>query len=272
LKFIKKNHPKLHKDDSIRDIFDKIFSGKVGEAFNTKEIENIKADGKGRYEKNIPPGFKDKAKTSDNEYGDLIIWKELIKKSKSDNKPLIFVTDEKKVDWWNKSSGETIGPHPLLIEEFIRETGQSFYMYSSGAFYKLASEKYRKQVNESTLSETKAVEIMEKHILAKTSALEALAKAATAATFTVEAAQKIQESALREAMDAASTVVSGSFLSSIPKSSYSWEDMFLNQIAKSREEQRNIFESNLTRAKLLADSTNQTSTSIPIGKNEEDKE
>jgi hypothetical protein len=35
-------------------------------------------------------------KKDDNKFGDLIIWKELIKKSKKDNQPFIFITNDSK--------------------------------------------------------------------------------------------------------------------------------------------------------------------------------
>ncbi len=86
------------------------------------------ADGKIRYENKIPPGFKDAEKASKGEdsyyyfdglrferqYGDLILWKQLLLKASDENVDnIIFITDDSKEDWWykiNSNGNKTIGP------------------------------------------------------------------------------------------------------------------------------------------------------------------
>ena len=58
-----------------------ILEGKVLEPFSLEEIQAIQADGATRYENKIPPGYKD-ANKSDNRYGDLINWKEILRFAK----------------------------------------------------------------------------------------------------------------------------------------------------------------------------------------------
>lgn len=55
-------------------------------------------------------------------YGDLIVWKQVIQKSKKDKINIILVTDDLKEDWWLKINGKTIGPRFELIKEFHIET------------------------------------------------------------------------------------------------------------------------------------------------------
>ena len=58
-------------------------------------------EGQGRYKKEIPPGFKDaKDKDGVRKYGDLIIWKEMLKFALKQSKNIIFITDDVKADWW----------------------------------------------------------------------------------------------------------------------------------------------------------------------------
>lgn len=51
-------------------------------------------------------------------YGDLIIWKEILNKIASDERDIIFVTNELKPDWWENSKDEGKKIHNLLEQEF----------------------------------------------------------------------------------------------------------------------------------------------------------
>ena len=57
--------------------------------------------------------------------GDFIVWKQMITFAKdTELKALVFVTNDKKEDWWLKapSGSETAkSPRPELIEEISRE-------------------------------------------------------------------------------------------------------------------------------------------------------
>ncbi len=69
-----------------------------------------------------------------NAYGDLVIWKEIIKFAKNTNKDIIFVSSDRKDDWWNILLGKTIGPRVELRKEFSNETDQRFHMYEMSNF------------------------------------------------------------------------------------------------------------------------------------------
>lgn len=135
-------HPDSIRDDKILEEITKLFEGKVGYPLVEDVLRKIENEGKQRYAKKIPPGYKDATKEN-NEYGDLIIWKELIDKAKKEKKPIIFVTDDKKEDWWLKApDAKTIGPRPELIEEFKKDSDQSFYMYTSDSFVRAKNNKF----------------------------------------------------------------------------------------------------------------------------------
>lgn len=125
-------------DDRILDKVLSIFDGKVGTAFTEEEHTKLSEEGKKRYEKQIPPGFCDQKKEKDghenNEYGDLIVWKQIMLYSASNKVNIIYVTHDQKRDWWNSAKGRTIGPRIELRKEFSDTTGQEFYMYSMDSF------------------------------------------------------------------------------------------------------------------------------------------
>ena len=77
---------------------------------------------------NIPPGYKDKAK-EDGGVGDLLIWKTILQIGASEQKPLIFVSMDKKSDWSVTKSNASISPRIELVEEYRRgSNGQPFYL------------------------------------------------------------------------------------------------------------------------------------------------
>jgi len=150
-------------DDKTRDEIDALLEGKIGSPPSKADLEAIYSNGKTRYEQRIPPGYmdKEKGKTRENvkpneklvysygdlifkpEYGDLLVWKQIIEEAKAQNwKYLIFVTDDRKEDWWWKFDSEgtkTIGPRPELIQEIYSEAQVTcFYMYNSERFLDFA--------------------------------------------------------------------------------------------------------------------------------------
>lgn len=108
--------------DAILAKYSNIFSNCIYDIkYNDKEMEEFDKQCSERFDNKIPPGYHDENKT-DNEAGDLLIWKSLIEISKSRNKDLIFVTGDDKGDWWIRSDKSAFQPRYELIDEFMRET------------------------------------------------------------------------------------------------------------------------------------------------------
>lgn len=153
----KKKHPELTRDDRVRDEVTRVFEGKVGPAYSAEELRKIYAEGKTRYEKNVPPGFKDDHKDDESKYGDLVVWKQLIDKARESGKPLIFVTDDRKEDWWEKAKGKVIRPRPELIQEIWSAAGVKFYMYQTDPFMEQAAKQLKRRVKQNAIDEIKEV-------------------------------------------------------------------------------------------------------------------
>lgn len=153
-------------DDKILEQLLKLYENKVGDGFSNTEIEAIKKEGTERYDKQIPPGYKDYKKGEDNNaFGDLIIWKEILSFAKNNKKDIIYVTGDKKDDWWNKVNGRTLGPRVELKKEFFDETNKCFHMYSMDRFLEQFEEIQGTQIKQSAIDEVKNYErvIEEKH-------------------------------------------------------------------------------------------------------------
>lgn len=135
--------------DQILDIFDK----KVGDCLSDDELNELKSEYNKRCSNEIPPGYCDKNKENGKGFGDLIIWKQIIKHAKDENVNIIYITNDSKEDWWQISSGHVIGPRFELREEFSKETGKLFYMYTMNKFLEYYSETFDKPLDQSIINE-----------------------------------------------------------------------------------------------------------------------
>lgn len=145
--------PCVRSHDFIREKLNELTNEKIGEKPTDQDwLDNLYKEGEERYKNKVPPGFKDVTKSKaddryffydglkyDRQYGDLILWKQLIEKSSADEfKNVIFITDDSKEDWWYilESRGKKqIGPHANLQSEIYRESNLDiFHMYNTSSF------------------------------------------------------------------------------------------------------------------------------------------
>ena len=62
------------------------------------------------------------------------MWFQIIEHAKSIKQPIVFITDDKKDDWWRKFNGQIVAPQPELIREMYLRSGEKFYMYQTAQF------------------------------------------------------------------------------------------------------------------------------------------
>ena len=145
----KKEIDAIAQDDTLYDVFQKLSHGLP---FSFSEVKMIAEEGNFRYANHIPPGYEDaKSKDGIRQYGDLIIWKEVIKHAKEERKDVIFVTNDSKRDWLindeskaEKPSNKELGkPRRELLAEFEEETGQKIWFYKTGDFIAKLEEQYK---------------------------------------------------------------------------------------------------------------------------------
>lgn len=119
-----KEESEIYKDFILSEIdtfLEELLKGeKVGHAFNIIELMNILKEGELRYRYKIAPGFEDeKNKIGVDKFGDLIVWKQIIRKaSDTDKNNIYFITSDNKSDWFKLRSDNQLEPCKELIEEF----------------------------------------------------------------------------------------------------------------------------------------------------------
>jgi PIN like domain len=157
----------VYKSDTIRNELDNLLIDKVGPALKQEWLDKLYVEGKIRYENERPPGYADQSKSKEEprlyggltikrEFGDLILWKEIIETANTKGiQKVIFVTDDKKEDWWwiAESNGKkTIGPRPELVEEILSAGKvENFWMYSSDRFMQFARDFLNVQIEQDSI-------------------------------------------------------------------------------------------------------------------------
>ena len=127
-----------------------------GVPFTFAEIKQIVEEGVSRYANLIPPGYKDsETKEGIHQYGDLIIWKEILRYAKNENRDIIWISNDTKPDWViadetntnpkaEKPANDEVGkPRRELLVEFYEETGHTIWFYQTADFIKRLEELYK---------------------------------------------------------------------------------------------------------------------------------
>ncbi|MBI5351016.1 MAG: DUF4935 domain-containing protein [Chloroflexi bacterium] len=176
----KRNLDKLEKKqidiagpDRVLKQLDNLLKNNIGDKPSSQDIVNeIYKEGRERFSKRIPPGYKDTNKEKDDEpfheyegiiyerqYGDLVIWKQIIEECKTrSQKSLVFLVDDTKEDWWWIVNGKRIGPRPELREEIGRLAGvNNFHIYNSEQFLTFATKHLNAKVSQNSISAAKDV-------------------------------------------------------------------------------------------------------------------
>lgn len=123
----------------------------VGCKIGFKEKMEIIEEGDLRYRYKLPPGFEDDKKEGIEKFGDLFLWKEILKlPSMKKVKNIIFITNDEKDDWWDKEEiskkknlKKLLNLRSELYEEFTEiNPGVSIDFITTKIFQNYASKLY----------------------------------------------------------------------------------------------------------------------------------
>jgi hypothetical protein len=156
----KKELEKLIKCDPYADTILAAFEGKLGPTPSSEDLTKLHEEAQRRYDRKCPPGYADLGeKGIPDAYGDYVGWSQLIEMARTDQKDVVFVTDDSKEDWWTILRGEkrdrTIGPRPELIEEFFKLANQRLWIYRSENFLRAAKIFADAQIRDEAIEEIK---------------------------------------------------------------------------------------------------------------------
>ncbi len=152
-------HPDYLREDPLLERLLAIFDGRVGPAYDTARLAATIKTAEGRFKSKVPPGYMDEGnKEGERQYADYVLWSQLMDQAKATSTPMVFVTSEKKEDWWEQKGHLTLGPRLELLEEFSRETGQRIHVYRTERFLELHAARAGSQLNEHVVEEIREVD------------------------------------------------------------------------------------------------------------------
>ncbi|RZJ90057.1 MAG: hypothetical protein EOO20_09240 [Chryseobacterium sp.] len=175
-------HPDFKQQDVVFEQLSVLFENCCGLKPVEADLKAIYDIGKDRYQRLIPPGYMDAKKAEadkskdvfneNSEYGDLLIWEDIISFCTTAKRPMIFITDDRKEDWWLKVDGKTVSPRPELIQEFYDRTEIRILIYNADQFLKFAKERnIVTSLHDDSIREIKEIRTFDEDITYTTSAI-----------------------------------------------------------------------------------------------------
>lgn len=156
---VHEHHPDLLTSDTLWERLTDLFDGRVGPSYADAELQQKYKDSEKRFNQKIPPGYADaKTKEGVRQYGDAILWFQMLDFAKTAKKPLVFVTNDVKEDWWLTLKGRTIGPRPELIQEMHANASVKFYIYQMEQFISYAQETLNLSSEPSVITEIEDIQ------------------------------------------------------------------------------------------------------------------
>lgn len=155
----------LKASDDFRERVTQLFQSRVGAPYKKDQMLDIYRQADKRFELQIPPGWKDKTKKTYGKYGDVILWFQLLEYARAHNKPILFITDDVKSDWFlsaQENNGKPL-PRPELVQEMFIEAGVLLHIYQGYEFLDQAT-KFLNLTPELSISED-AKEVTERNAL-----------------------------------------------------------------------------------------------------------
>jgi hypothetical protein len=128
----------LLESDDLLERITSLFDDRVGAPFTDDQLKNLYREAEERYKHKVPPGYEDAKKPIPDKYGDFVLWHQVMDYAVVAKKPILFVTDDRKSDWWLEHGGRTLGPRPELVHEIKSKADVLFYMYPSDRFIEYA--------------------------------------------------------------------------------------------------------------------------------------
>lgn len=163
-----------------------LYEGKVGAAWTQVELDSLYKDGETRYSSKVPPGYEDaKDKQAPAMYGDLVLWKQLLRHSAGVNRPAIFVTADQKEDWWYRVSGKTQGARPELVDEYFVASGERVHFMLPERLLDFAKERLV-DVSDASVDEAQHLSALERELTRRMEAEKEIARMRHPSRFLVD--------------------------------------------------------------------------------------
>lgn len=147
-----------HASDEILARIEALLGSRVGEPMEKAELEAAREEGMRRVDADLPPGYMDKRKPDPT--GDYLIWRQLMNEAKVSKLPVLFITDDRKEDWYRREHGLILGARHELREEMAQEAGVPLHMMTTETFLRLARTHLNAAVSEETVDQARDLPVI----------------------------------------------------------------------------------------------------------------
>lgn len=128
-------------EDAIWERLTAALDGCVGERPGSTQLAELHAEAQRRIDEEQPPGYKDRDKPVPDRYGDYLVWREILEFASPDGS-VIFVTGDRKEDWWRKHEGRHLGARIELLDEFHQASGGVIAFHTPDEFLRHARDEF----------------------------------------------------------------------------------------------------------------------------------
>jgi hypothetical protein len=142
-----------HGTDRVLKALETLLGDRVGDPMEPRELEEAKKEARRRVEAKEPPGYKDRNKPDPT--GDYLIFKQMMNEAAKRKLPLVFITDDRKDDWYRREQGLTLGARYELREQVAAETGAPFIIMTTETFLLRAKKDLGAEVSDETVDQAK---------------------------------------------------------------------------------------------------------------------
>ena len=146
--------------DPVRTAIEKMFTDptQVGTKPDSTRLAELKKQATERYKTKTPPGYEDASGSNKKEdpSGDYLIWRELLDRAAATDSAILFVTDDKKPDWYELDKRNIRGPRPELRVEMAEISGQPYHQTTLQGFLWLAQKYLSLSVDEDTVNQVES--------------------------------------------------------------------------------------------------------------------
>lgn len=139
--------------DELLSRLEVLFKDRIGGPMADNALKEARKEAKARIEAKVPPGYMDRGKSDP--AGDYIIWRQFIQEATKRHIPTIFITDDRKEDWFRREHGLTLGPRIELCEEMENEASVPFLLMTTETFLIQAKEHLSATVSPTTVEQAK---------------------------------------------------------------------------------------------------------------------
>jgi len=144
---------KGYDSDKIRARLEALLGDRIGSPMEPKELEEAKKEARRRVDAKEPPGYKDKDKPDPT--GDYLVFKQMMNEAAKQKLPVVFVTDDRKEDWYRREHGLTLGARHELREQMMTGAGVPFIIMTTEAFLVHAKKYLNAEVSDATVDQAK---------------------------------------------------------------------------------------------------------------------